>query len=327
MTQEALAVVGEVTDVIVRRAPDVVLAEAQKAAAAIKQVIDAKPTKVVMNGETYLEFEDWQTRGRFYGLTVGVAATKYVQFDDVSGWEATATVTVVSTGAIISSADAMCLNDEPKWSSRAKYASEIQLKDGTWLEESEAQKVERSAWKWHKPDGAAKARPMKRRQLVGEESVPMFQLRSMAQTRACAKALRNVLAWVVVMAGYKPTPAEELESAPTPNVERDEPPRVEPEQAAPGGALRIVSALTNAETGALDVTLSTGEVVHAPLSRKKLCAELQALTPETFVVLTISNGVITKMTPIVIIPTEAPGDEVLTADDIFGPKIPTAKVF
>lgn len=39
---------------------------------------------------------------------------------------------------------------------------------------------------------------------------PRFQLRSMAQTRACAKALRNVLAWIVVLAGYKATPAEEM---------------------------------------------------------------------------------------------------------------------
>jgi len=40
---------------------------------------------------------------------------------------------------------------------------------------------------------------------------PMFMLRSMSQTRACAKAFRNVLAWVVVLAGYKPTPAEEMD--------------------------------------------------------------------------------------------------------------------
>lgn len=39
---------------------------------------------------------------------------------------------------------------------------------------------------------------------------PTHMLRSMAQTRACAKALRNVLAWVVVMAGFSPTPAEEM---------------------------------------------------------------------------------------------------------------------
>jgi hypothetical protein len=38
----------------------------------------------------------------------------------------------------------------------------------------------------------------------------LWQLRSMAQTRACAKALRNVLAWIVVLAGYSPTPAEEM---------------------------------------------------------------------------------------------------------------------
>lgn len=39
---------------------------------------------------------------------------------------------------------------------------------------------------------------------------PLFQLRSMAQTRACAKALRNVLAFVPVLAGYEATPAEEM---------------------------------------------------------------------------------------------------------------------
>ena len=37
-----------------------------------------------------------------------------------------------------------------------------------------------------------------------------FMLRSMAQTRASAKALRNGFAWVAVLAGYKPTPAEEM---------------------------------------------------------------------------------------------------------------------
>jgi hypothetical protein len=39
---------------------------------------------------------------------------------------------------------------------------------------------------------------------------PDFQLRSMAQTRACAKSLRNVFAFVMVLAGLAPTPAEEM---------------------------------------------------------------------------------------------------------------------
>jgi hypothetical protein len=41
---------------------------------------------------------------------------------------------------------------------------------------------------------------------LNDEPVPLFQLRSMAQTRACSKVLRNVLAWVALLAGYKPTP-------------------------------------------------------------------------------------------------------------------------
>ena len=40
---------------------------------------------------------------------------------------------------------------------------------------------------------------------------PIFAMRSMAQTRACAKALRQVYSWVVVLAGYKPTPVEEMD--------------------------------------------------------------------------------------------------------------------
>jgi hypothetical protein len=49
------------------------------------------------------------------------------------------------------------------------------------------------------------------------EKKPDFQLASMAQTRACGKALRLCLGWVAVIAGYSATPAEEME--------REAPPR------------------------------------------------------------------------------------------------------
>jgi hypothetical protein len=39
---------------------------------------------------------------------------------------------------------------------------------------------------------------------------PRYQQRSMAQTRAVSKALRSALSWVVVLAGYQPTPADEM---------------------------------------------------------------------------------------------------------------------
>lgn len=42
------------------------------------------------------------------------------------------------------------------------------------------------------------------------DPVPSFQRRSMAQTRAASKALRLAIGWVLGMAGYETTPAEEL---------------------------------------------------------------------------------------------------------------------
>jgi hypothetical protein len=146
----------------IQRAPNLVLSEATRAAKALSKVIEGKQKKVVFNGKTYLQFEDWQTLGRFYGVTAVARSTKYVEYGDgdytVRGFEAVADALLVGTNQVISSAEAMCLNDEGNWSNK-----------------------------------------------------PLFQLKSMAQTRACAKALRNVLAWVVVLAGYAPTPAEEME--------------------------------------------------------------------------------------------------------------------
>lgn len=48
---------------------------------------------------------------------------------------------------------------------------------------------------------------------------PSYQLRSMAQTRACSKVLCNLFAYVLRMAGFCPTPAEEMGGSP--NVKRE----------------------------------------------------------------------------------------------------------
>ena len=145
------------------REPEAILAEAHKAAKALMNVVESKQKPVIINNELYLEFEDWQVLGRFFGLTSGVESTEYVEFgakkDKKFGFKAGANLMSVSTGQIISRAEAMCLTDEPKWR--------------------------------HKP---------------------LFQISSMAQTRAQAKAFRNTLSFVVVLAGYKPTPAEELDN-------------------------------------------------------------------------------------------------------------------
>lgn len=145
-----------------QRTPQIVIDEARKAASALTAIIESDPNKLMLNGKTYLFFEQWQLLARFYGVTTGAAdqiPTKFVEYGDARGWEATAEARLVSTNQVISRAEAMCLDDEWKWADK-----------------------------------------------------PLFQLKSMAQTRACAKALRNVLAWVVVLAGYCPTPAEEIEA-------------------------------------------------------------------------------------------------------------------
>lgn len=142
--------------------PEVALAGAQKAARALLKVVSHK-RQIVINGSRYLTFEDWQTIGRFYGVSVGVESTGKV--DD--GHTARAVV-YNREGTVISAAEAICTRGERKWKDRDEYA-----------------------------------------------------LKSMAQTRACAKALRNVLAWVAVLAGFEGTPAEEM--ADTNEAEKREP--------------------------------------------------------------------------------------------------------
>jgi len=51
------------TDLEVSRPPDIVLEEARRAAVALHDVFLNKKKPVIMNGEPYLEFEDWQTVG------------------------------------------------------------------------------------------------------------------------------------------------------------------------------------------------------------------------------------------------------------------------
>lgn len=131
-------------DMFLMRPPAMIMQQAREAAMVLKDTVSKKPKPVLMNGEQYLEFEDWQTVGKFYGVTAKVETTTYIDYGGVRGFEARA-VALTSDGRVISAADAMCLNDEPKWSTRAKY------------EYVNGQKKK-----------------------VGEEPVPLFQLRSMA---------------------------------------------------------------------------------------------------------------------------------------------------
>jgi len=128
-------------------------------AQALKDVIASKKKPVIINGEQYLEFEDWQLLGRFHKIYSQVEWTKEIREKDlIIGYEARAIV-VNEEGKVVSAAESMCLKTEKQWGGK-----------------------------------------------------DLFAVRSMAQTRACAKALRNVLSWVVVLAGYKSSVAEEMQN-------------------------------------------------------------------------------------------------------------------
>lgn len=157
------------------RPPSQVLAEAHEAAKELQKRIAGKKKPVVFNGEQYLEFEDWQMLAHFYGYCPKIEGAKYIKLGEAHGFKASAELVNERTGAVVSRAEAMCLDDEDNWNERAKYE---------WRNGAKTQ--------------------------VDTVKVPTFQLLSMAQTRACAKVCRNKLAWVVVLAGYKPTPAEEM---------------------------------------------------------------------------------------------------------------------
>lgn len=139
--------------------PVATVARAKLAATALQGVIAQKPKPVVIKGEQYLEYEDWQLLGQFYGVAVQTGDAVPVDINGIRGARASAKLYDIHTGLLLGGvgAEAYCMEDEERWRQRP----------------------------WH-------------------------QLASMAQTRAGAKALRNRFAWVVVLAGYKPTPAEEI---------------------------------------------------------------------------------------------------------------------
>ena len=177
--------------------PEEVLSEAQQAAKALMSVMEKKEHKVMFNGERYLEREDWGTVAKFYGCTAKVVETRYVEFGDVRGFEATA-VCITADMREIGRCESMCLDDEENWGEVTKYE---------WQDEIDPQ-TGKKIWdpKLRNGKGGYKGKRVE----VGKVPKPLFQLKSMAQTRAEAKVLKSVFGWVVVLAGYRPGVAEEM---------------------------------------------------------------------------------------------------------------------
>jgi hypothetical protein len=169
-----------------QRKPEVIVAEARLCADALIAAVKRNGWVQKFGGRDHLFFEAWSFLASMYRVTPRTCETRLVQIGEVTGYEAFAEAFHVPSGIVIGKADSMCLDDEENWDMRPVYEYDEQLK---------------------------------KRVQVGERPVPLFQLRSMAQTRAQAKALKGPFSWIVAMAGYAPTPAEEMGGRRTPSGE------------------------------------------------------------------------------------------------------------
>lgn len=218
------------------------IADARRAATELQRIIASKPRPVILNNEQYLEFEDWQMLARFCGITVAEDGDpEYCEFGEARGFKASA-IALDARGRTISRATAYCLTDEEKWRDRPRYEWLYVTTDGDLAREDEAQG--RMVWEPNpnKPDGR---RPKKQRAMTGLEPVPLFQLASMAQTRANAKCLRNCTSWIAVLGGYRPTPAEEVQQL----VAVEEPEVVAAASLTPSGGEKGSSTAPSRSTG------------------------------------------------------------------------------
>lgn len=190
---------AQVGDLKLWRAPEEVLIEAQQAAVALQKRIAGKAKPVILNGQQYIESDDWQMLANFFGYSTKIESTEKFEFDDVRGFKACAVLIHEHTGRVVGRGEALCLDEEDNWGERTKYE---------WQDVFDA-----AGKKIADPSGRGNLR---HRVEVGKVSTPLFQLMSMAQTRACNKAMSNKLRWVVALAGYATTPAEDMHEATMP---------------------------------------------------------------------------------------------------------------
>jgi len=188
--------------------PEKEIEYASRCARVLKKIVDMAGLSKKLGGEKeYLEFEGWQTVSKFYGAGAKVEWTKEIIDGEgnIIGYNSRAVV--IQNGEEIGAAEARCGRDETKWNTRPKYEYHYIVKgSGLSKEKPGSDKIV-----WEKDAKTGKSFPKKKKVEAGFELVPLYQLESMSQTRAMAKALRSRFSWVVVLAGYSPTPAEEME--------------------------------------------------------------------------------------------------------------------
>lgn len=191
--------------VAVSRKPETIVKEAQGVADYFDRYYKGKKKKIQLGGKYYLENPDWLMISKFYGCNPKIISCRYIELGGIDGFLAVAGL-FDKHGREISRGEAICMRDESNWNTRPKY---VWMDKGKNFAFVDGQKILYDSKAGHrvvfvsKKNGAQKV-------YLGDEPVPLFQLMSMAQTRASSKVQSLNFRWVVIQAGFEGTPAEEM---------------------------------------------------------------------------------------------------------------------
>lgn len=175
--------------------PVEVIARASKVAAALKSIIVTQKLFTTINGRDHVLVEGWTTLGSMLGVVPVVTWSRPMDLITKYDVEVIHYEWVTDNGRRVKREKGRSAYtvDGYDWEARC----EARTMDGRTVGGAEAM-CSRKEYTWSKRDD--------------------YALRSMAQTRATSKALRGPLGFIVSLAGYAATPAEEMppESEPPP---------------------------------------------------------------------------------------------------------------
>lgn len=187
MSSNPEVLVPDVTDVLVMtRRPEHVIRQAMEAGDALKAAVQKNGWAVNLGGRNpHVMIEGAEFLGWLFNISARVVpgSSTYIELGDARGWQAEAETMSTKTGMTLTRASSMCLDNEDNWSLRQKY--------------------EGRAGERRKATDAAGNLIM--------VATPQFQLRSMAETRACSKAFRLLFGWIYTANGFASTGAEEMD--------------------------------------------------------------------------------------------------------------------
>lgn len=169
----------------VMQRPEHLVEQAKMIGKPLKAEIERNHWAVNLGGTNpHLKIEGAQFIGQIFGVSARICqgSTQCIEIGDAHGWVAEAETIHWESQTVFTRASAMCLSDEDNWSLRPKY-------------EGRGQQRKRAV--------DAQGQPL-------FAPTPQFQLRSMAETRACSKAYRLLFAWIYTMHGFESAGAEEM---------------------------------------------------------------------------------------------------------------------